>query len=189
MPTSPNPEAVQRLLDKEEIRDAICRYARGVDRGDMAAVRTAYHPDAWDEHGADFAGRVDDFIPWVEKRLAGNDNSMHFLGQTLIEFAGPDLAVAETYFASRRLLHPVPEAYAGIVGASDAVAREGWGRYVDRFERRDGQWRVAHRTVVMEAFSHSIALGGKRPAQGGTWGRRDQTDRVYALRAEVLQAD
>ena len=27
-------EDLQRLLDKEEIYEAICRYARGVDRGD-----------------------------------------------------------------------------------------------------------------------------------------------------------
>ena len=24
------------------------------------------------------------------------------------------------------------------------------GRYVDRFERRDGEWKIAHRTVVHE---------------------------------------
>ena len=47
--------AVQRMLDKDDIRDAIYRYARGVDRGDLALIRTAYHADAWDEHG-DFAG-------------------------------------------------------------------------------------------------------------------------------------
>jgi len=133
--------ALQRLIDKEQIRDAMSRYARGVDRGDTELVRSAYHDDAFDQHGA-FAGHIDEFLPWVKQLLEGVDNSMHFLGQSLIEFAGPALAVVETYFVSRRLLDPVPAAYADKVGPNDLVAREGWGRYIDRFEKRNGEWKV-----------------------------------------------
>jgi len=43
-----------RLLaaaDKEEIRDALFRYCRGIDRGDAAMMRSAYHADAIEHHG------------------------------------------------------------------------------------------------------------------------------------------
>ena len=173
--------ALQRLLDKDAIHESLCRYARGVDRGDWDQVRSTYHPDAFDEHG-DYKGGIDGLIEWLDKRFAGVDNSMHLLGNCLIEFAGPDLALVETYFVSRRFM---PAAGHAGAGPTDALAREAWGRYVDRFERREGAWKVAHRTVVLEASSSSLALGGARRA-GLRWGSRDRKDRLYEVQAEIF---
>jgi hypothetical protein len=184
MPISTNDDVLQRLIARAEIQDMLCRYARGVDRGDWDLVRSTYHDDAWDEHG-DYRGGIDGLIQWLDARFAGVDNSMHFLGNCLIEFATPDLALVETYFVSRRLRPPTVDESAR-VGARDMFAREAWGRYVDRFERRaDGAWRVAHRTVVIEAASTSPALGGARIA-ALSWGRRDGEDRVFQARAEIF---
>lgn len=177
-------DRLQRLFDKDQIREAIYRYAQGVDRGDWEQVRSGYHADAYDAHG-DYQGGVDGFIDWLQKRFDGVDNSMHFLGQSLIEFAGPDVALVETYFVSRRL-RPVTEKEQRSLNASDAIAREGWGRYVDRFERRNNQWRVAHRTVVLEAVSNSVAQGGMRTQGTLTWGDRNGKDRLDILRAELF---
>lgn len=176
-------DPLQRLLDKEAIRDALALYARAVDRGDWALLRSTYHADAWDDHGG-YQGPIDGLVEWLDQRFAGVDNSMHFLGNCLIEFAGADLALVETYFVSRRLRPPAGDE-CKTAGPRDAMSREAWGRYVDRFERRDGQWRVAHRTVVLEASSTSLALGG---ARGGatTWGHRDRTDRLYQVHAEIF---
>ena len=185
MRTDPQAQALQRLIDKDDIQDALCRYARGVDRGDWALVRSTYHPDAHDTHG-DYSGPVDGLIDWLDKRFAGVDNSMHFLGNCLIEFAGPDLALVETSFVSRRL-RPLTDSERQTLGPNDAICREGWGRYVDRFERRQGEWRVAHRTVVLEASSSSVALGGVRTSPL-TWGRRDTTDTLYQTRADVFKS-
>ena len=182
MSTAPSDE-LQRLLDREAIRDALACYARAVDRGDWALLRSTYHADAWDDHG-DYKGPVDGLVEWLDRRFAGTDNSMHFLGNCLVEFAGSDLALVETYFVSRRLRPPEGDE-CGRAGPRDAMCREAWGRYVDRFERRDGQWRVAHRTVVLEASSTSLALGGAR-GDTSTWGRRDRDDRLYQARAEIL---
>lgn len=183
MPTASKETALRRLIDKDEIRDALCRYARGVDRGDWELMRSTYHADAHDEHG-DYKGSIDGLIEWLEQRFAGVDNSMHFLGNCLIEFTGPDVALVETYFVSRRLRPPNGDE-CKTAGPLDAICREGWGRYVDRFERRDdGQWRVAHRTVVLEASSTALALGGKRNSPL-TWGQRDRSDRLYQAQAEL----
>lgn len=184
MPTPTNDDALQRLIARAEIQDTLCRYARGVDRGDWELVRSTYHADAWDEHG-DYKGGIDGLVRWLDARFSGVDNSTHFLGNCLIEFAGPDLALVETYFLSRRLRPPTAEESAR-VGARDMFAREAWGRYVDRFERRaDGAWRVAHRTVVIEASSTSLAQGGARTG-ALRWGRRDGDDRVFQAHAEIF---
>ncbi len=176
-----NAAALQRLFDKEAIRESLCQYARGVDRGDWELMRTTYHPDAHDEHG-DYKGGIDGLIKWLDQRFAGVDNSMHFLGNCLIEFDGPDTALVETYFVSRRLRPPTPEERK-TVGPNDAMCREAWGRYVDRFERRNGgPWLVAHRTVVLEASSTSLAMGGARTSPL-TWGHRDRNDRLYKAQA------
>jgi hypothetical protein len=176
---------MQRLVDKDQIQDALKRYSRGVDRGDWDLVRSTYHRDATDEHG-DFTGSVDGLIEWLDERFAGCDNSMHLLGNCLIEFAGPHLALVETYFVSRRLRPPAGDE-CKIAGRHDAMCREAWGRYVDRFERRDGEWRVAQRTVVIEASSTSLALGGVRTSPL-RWGRRDRSDRLYETNAEIFGA-
>src|SRR5579862_8540086 len=74
--------ALQRLIDQAEIRDVMCRYARGVDRGDWALLRSTYHPDAYDDH-VGYKGPVDGLIEWLDERFADVDNSVHFLGNCL----------------------------------------------------------------------------------------------------------
>ena len=39
------------LLDREAIREAMGRYCRGIDRLDVDLIRSAYHEDAFDDHG------------------------------------------------------------------------------------------------------------------------------------------
>ena len=163
----------------------MARYARGVDRADWDLLRSAYHPDAYDAHG-EYRGGMDGFIPWLQERLGGVDNSMHLLGQCLIEFAGPDFAFVETYFVSRRLVPPSEAQRAGLPRDA-AMCREAAGRYVDQFERRNGEWRVLHRVVVLEASSQSVALGGARsPSASVTWGQRDRGDPSYRSREELF---
>jgi len=174
-------EALQRLLDKAEIYETICLYARGVDRGDWDLVRSTYHEDAFDSHG-DYQGDINGLIAWLENLFEGVDNSMHFLGNCLIEFGSPDSALVETYFVSRRLRAPTGEEL-GFAKPTDAFSRDYWGRYVDHFERRKGQWRVLHRTVVTEAKSDSLALSGAR-IHPLIWGQRNMRDRLYEAREE-----
>lgn len=171
-------QAVARLIDREAIRDAMARYARAVDRGDWDGVRAAYHADGHDDHGG-YKGGVDGLIVYLQRLLADATNGTHFLGNCLIEFADDDLAVVETYFISERL----GPADGG--SETDRRCRLGWGRYLDRFERRDGAWRVARRIVVMDAVFQVDALGG---ARGGAsnWGTRGTQDPLADLRANLL---
>ena len=186
MQASFNDKSIQHIVAKEEIRDSMCLYARGVDRGDWKLVRSSYHPDAYDDHGG-YKGNIDGLIHWLDERFAGVNNSMHFLGNCMIEFAGPEVALVETYFVSRRLLEPVGKEL-DMAGPTDAMCREAWGRYVDRFELREGAWKVANRTVVLEASSTSLALGGRLRSSALTWGLRNSADRLYQVQAEIFPA-
>lgn len=174
--------ALRDLLDQHEIYDALCRYARGVDRGDWELVRSAYHPDADDDHGS-YQGDIDGLIEWLDDRFADVDNSVHLLGNCLVERTGQDNALVETYFISSRL-HPPAGKAAERTAPGDALCRQAWGRYLDRFERRDGAWRIARRKVVIDASFTSVAINGLR-TDGRSWGTRDAQDPLYSERTTL----
>lgn len=59
-------------------------------------------------------------------------------------------------------------------------------RYVDRIERRDGEWRVAHRTLVHE-WKQIFELPDGSPSPASDWvvGRRDSHDYIFQQRASL----
>lgn len=174
---------LRRLTDRAEIYDVICKYARAVDRANWELLRSTYHPDAQDDH-VEYKGHVDGLIQWLTERFAGVDNSMHFLGNCFIEFVTPDLAFVETYYESRRLRPPSADERKTLA-RGDAVCRQSCGRYLDRFERRRDEWRIAERRVVVETRFTSVAMGGERNDLI-TWGTRDRSDPLWSMRAEYF---
>ncbi|MEM8745553.1 MAG: nuclear transport factor 2 family protein [Actinomycetota bacterium] len=155
---------VQELLDRQAIGDVLVRYARGIDRLDMELVRSCYHSDARDSHGS-FSGTVDEFIAWVEPALIERfESTMHFLGNTVIDLDG-DRAHVETYCVAMHRLREQPTDWlAGV-------------RYVDVFERRAGEWRIADRTVVFDWAR--TAPGGESFEAEYLLGTRDRSDVSY----------
>lgn len=148
---------VDELSAHIEIRQQLMRYCRGVDRRDAEVIRSVYHPDATDDHGS-FKGLGVEFADYVVAALDALETpSQHHITNVLIELAGERAAV-ESYFLA---FHPQP--------ASDASAREPiafvGGRYLDRFECRDGRWAIAHRQVVLDWTREDV--------HGEPWGRVD----------------
>ena len=183
-------DAVARLLDRQEIADLMARYCRAVDRRDWPRLREVFHPDAHDDHG-EYKGGVDGFLAWVAERHARIGQSMHFLGNSLVEFAGPDLALVETYFIAAQRLGPEagPAArrmleQAGAGSEADSVDIDVFGRYIDRMERRGGAWRIARRTVAFDVLRTRPASGG---ALNPAWAlsRRDPEDPVFLERKAI----
>ncbi len=93
---------------------------------------------------------------------------MHFNTNVLIEFHAKDRAFVETYvlvlqrFGDRR------------VTAS--------ARYLDRFERRGGEWRVAHRTLVFgDKVCEPMAEPPRFPAEF-TVQKHGMDDPLYTLK-------
>ena len=57
----------ERVADRLQIQDLIYRWCRSIDRLDFDAMRSVFHPDATDTHGA-YDGGVDGLIEWIRER-------------------------------------------------------------------------------------------------------------------------
>lgn len=124
------------LLARQDIHDALTRFSRGMDRFDRETFLSAFHSDAEIAAGT-FVGQPDALYDWAR--------NMHDVGQTATHHAllnhscdlDGDTAHTETYylFAARNR------------DDSNWIAG---GRYIDRFERRDGAWKIAVRSTVIE---------------------------------------
>lgn len=131
--------------DRREILDCLTRYARGIDRLDVPLVLSAFHDDAIDCHG-EFTGSPAEFVAWWLPRQARRDVVQHYLMNHSAEFDGA-VAHTETYFVA--VLKQAGEQRASVNG----------GRYVDRFERRAGVWRIAVRVVARDWALEGDASG------------------------------
>jgi hypothetical protein len=133
-------QSLTTLLDRDGIRECIVRLARGEDRRDAAVLRAVCWPDFTCDHGMS-TGTLEDYVAWVVPGSAAIPLTLHTLGQSLIEVQG-DTAAAETHVT----------AYHRMVvddGTDDVVIG---GRYLDRMEKRDGRWRIAHRTMLYDWY-------------------------------------
>jgi ketosteroid isomerase-like protein len=131
---------LRRIADEHEIRNVIYRYCRALDRFQWDEVRDCYHPDATDDHG-DYRGGVDGFIELIKGRMPRLVSSSHFIGNVLVEVDG-DSARAESYAISLSRLS----------SKGDRPESDQWTgfRYVDDFERRGGEWRIARRVCLFD---------------------------------------
>lgn len=161
---------LQTLIDEAAIRKLHLRYCRGVDRMDWDLVRDCYHPDATDEHGA-FSGGVEDFIGWLRAGLPRFERTMHFTGNQFVEVNG-DSAWAEHY---AQAFHRLPNADGQ--PARDLVINV---RYVDRLERRAGEWRILRRTVIDEG-QRAHPVGDPWMTARTAAATRDRGDPSYLL--------
>lgn len=166
---------IATLVAKDRIRDVLMRYSRGVDRLDAELLRSCYHPDSWDDHGH-FKGNGHEFADFIVGSLAERaHHTTHSVANVLIEITDLEAGTARAESYGLAFLRREEEGQEWL----DLFA----GRYVDRFERRDGEWRIAHRVVVHD-WSLSGALDATvtfpRPLDTFTQGRRDHEDIVYA---------
>ena len=127
---------VRDQKDRAEIMAALLRYTRGVDRHDRELMLSAYWPDAFDEHGV-AEGHAAEFVAWAIG-WHGQYQSKHHHGilNHSCEVAG-DTAHSETYYL-----------FWG--ENNEGPPQMSFGRYIDRFEKRGGEWRIAHRVCVNE---------------------------------------
>jgi 3-phenylpropionate/cinnamic acid dioxygenase small subunit len=164
---------VDELVARQEITELLYRYCRGIDRLDWELVRSCYHDDALDDHSI-FRGSPDEFVAFFREMLTPMEATTHTLGNILITVDG-DVAGSEAYILA---WHRLPAD--GPTPPQDFTAS---GRYVDRLERRNGTWRIAHRTVVFD-WTRIEPVGAEFPVPADVdivWGRRDRDDLSYAV--------
>ncbi|NDH47737.1 MAG: nuclear transport factor 2 family protein [Acidimicrobiia bacterium] len=158
------------LIAREQIRDVVYRYARGVDRRDYELVRSCYHPNATDDHGS-YKGDVDGFITWLGAQLSRWSVTSHTMANILIDLHD-DVARVETY----------------AVAYHRTVVRDGKDprditagvRYVDDMRRIDGAWAISRRVVVSDWVRvDDVPAGSIRPDDPYVQPRPFPHDEVY----------
>lgn len=167
------PEALQRdvayLLDRSAIADCIARHARGCDRHDGDLIASAYHPDGADEHGA-MINSGTDYAHWANATHAATSTAhTHNITTHTCEISG-DTAHAESYVIVI------------LLGRDQRTAQIISGRYIDRLERRDGQWHILVRRCTVEATctaDASVVESAFFRDQGYPVGARDRSDLSY----------
>lgn len=148
---------LRELLDKQALLELVIRYCRAVDRADEELFLSCYHPDAYDYHGP-YSGSPREMLAALKKGTLGTLEVMvqHAISNSLFELHG-DIAYGETYFQTRR-------------PGEDGELSMSVGRYVDRFERRNGEWRIAMRRCIIEYARKGI---NKADFVQGTRDRKD----------------
>jgi hypothetical protein len=127
-----------------EIQELLTLYCFGVDAGDGELIRRSFHPDATDEHGT-FQGlgwELADRLNHSEEHPEARGH--HEVCNVLIEFDSPEEARVASYVHA---FHPIKDEH------GDEKTLIFAGRYLDRFERRDGHWKIAARKVVNDFHS------------------------------------
>jgi ketosteroid isomerase-like protein len=163
-----NQAELRALLDRAQIHDALMRYSRGVDRGDGELVVSCFHPDATLDMGRGPMSAAT-LAEGITKMTA--TGAMHFIGNEYVEVDG-DTAYSETYFIS----------YATVTDSGGPATRSRGGRYLDRFERRDGEWKIARRLLVDEWSRLDGLPAPGPPPSAGHVGLRSKDDPVYTFR-------
>lgn len=136
---SPDPAALQDLLDREAIRALIYAYCNAADRHDQEKMRLLYHEDAIDEHGHMSRGPAMDFIDKLPDIQAPMEILHHNVTTINLAIEG-DRAEGEVYLIALHRVKAEEGAFDVLVG----------GRYFDKYERRGGVWKFAHRAIVAD---------------------------------------
>lgn len=129
-------EKVAYLTAKQEILECLTRISRGIDRSDRDLFLSGYHPDALIDAGA-FVSPPDQVFDGARTgHEHGQSATLHNLLNHSCDLDG-DIAHCETYFF-----------FSGV--NRDETNWVGGGRYLDRLEWRDQEWRIAFRYTIME---------------------------------------
>jgi hypothetical protein len=85
------------------------------------------------------AGSAYDYVSRARSEHEHLQASMHCLHNHMVELADDRLTASGQAYC-----------IAYLFTSSPAVLRTWFGRYLDRYECRDGEWRIAHRRLVHE---------------------------------------
>jgi hypothetical protein len=131
-------DAMQAVIDKQAIGEAMLRYCHGVDRCDLAMLKSAFWEEGTADYGA-FVGPNGTFCEVLVPTLQGMTSTMHNVSNTLITLSGNKAKSVSNCVAYHQMDTPD--------GAIEIVSG---GRYLDDFEKRDGEWRILNRTFVLD---------------------------------------
>jgi len=144
----PSSSDVDRLNSRFDLRDLVSDYCHGFDKHDWPRFLGIWWEDCVWEIGPPFGSfeghagieRAVKEILWPAWRA-----SSHFTTNLRVEFDGADAA------------NGLCDVYC-IGTTSDGQAQTVAATYTDRFERREGRWKIARRQVTMHHFSPLVGI-------------------------------
>ncbi len=163
---------VAYLKDRQQIHDVYMRYMRGFDRNDVELMRGAFWPDVQINYGK----QSYTFDEFVVRHLHQHIETMkawgHLLTNQSVDLNGD---VAHVEVTVTRLSSSKKDSKSMIIS----------GRYIDRLDRRNGEWRIAMREFVPHfvtetdtALDAYVKTGWAQSACAmGTWDKHDPSYR------------
>jgi hypothetical protein len=130
--------AIDRALSKQALHEINTAYCRAADRADDALMRTLWHEDAKVSYG-EYSGGFEGFCAYWAGVRDHFERLTHLIGTDYYEITG-DRAVGETQVARIEVLPRKTGTIDRMIG----------GRFLDRFERRGGVWKLTGRAFVLD---------------------------------------
>lgn len=130
-----NADLLERLAARAAIHDLVMAYCRGVDRADPALLASIFWEDGVMDAGMGRTGAADFAETITAYCRSAMEHCFHAVANEWVEVKG-DRAVGEHYVIAQVR-----------AGGQDMLTG---GRYLDRYERRGGVWKIAERTFVAD---------------------------------------
>ncbi|MBA55670.1 MAG: hypothetical protein CMK89_14540 [Pseudomonadales bacterium] len=166
-------QQLHTLLDKQAIHELIHAYCNAADRRDLDKMRALYHEDAIDDHGGFFQGLAMEFIDRLPEIQAPMEILHHNVTTVNIKLDG-HYAEGEVYVLAFHKVQTEEAPFDLLIG----------GRYLDKYEKRDGIWKFSHRGVVADwvnVHNPSIVDLSSPLIEGSKLGTADVDDPSYAF--------
>ena len=132
---------IENMLDRDQIRCCIARLARGEDRRDASLITASYWSDSVTDYGV-FKGSFDEYLAWVVPGADAITNTQHHIGQSHIEPDGTTAKVETQVISYHRIDFGNSAEHDVVIG----------GRYLDIFEKRGDDWRIASRMMLYDWY-------------------------------------
>lgn len=134
-------EKLQELLDRQAIGDLIARYSRTLDWLDDEGQAGCYWPDAAIDYGF-FKGTAAEFVPVVMQVERSTGRRWHMLAPLAVKLTSATTAEGECYGVALGFRREgEAEPYTGKMYG---------GRYLDTYEKRGDEWRIASRRYILD---------------------------------------
>jgi SnoaL-like domain len=158
---------LRALADRQQIADLIYRYCRAVDRLDVPLGHSIWHDDGIADYGEDvYRGDGRSVIDHICAQHRRTLHHSHQVSNIIVELDG-DRAGSESYVTATLRVR----------SGEQLKQINVWGRYIDRWSRRNNRWGLDRRLSIRDfdevrdvtaLYSHDV-------------GRRDRSDPSYVV--------
>ncbi|MDX1580293.1 MAG: nuclear transport factor 2 family protein [Alphaproteobacteria bacterium] len=139
----------QEAIEHVAIHQMLMRYSHGVDRCDLEVLKSVFWPEATCDYSNDELNAHE----WAEGAVQGlsqMERTQHTVANYMIEMKSATKATCEAYCTA---YHLIKDEQGNLM---DMVVG---GRYLDHIEKRDGEWKIASRTYIMDWNQNLPASG------------------------------